>query len=57
MSQPVSYKTFCERYALDSCANDSREQFNDYCNNLSMFNEIVANEITQDAINKAESTK
>lgn len=57
MSQTVSYETFCQHYELDSSATGSRTQYNEYCNNLTVFNNISADNITKQAIKKARNTK
>ena len=40
MSDPVTYTEFCKRYGLDPEAKDSKEQYNDYKNKLSFFQEL-----------------
>ncbi|QUM78732.1 hypothetical protein HWV00_20895 (plasmid) [Moritella sp. 24] len=57
MSKIVSYEEFCLHYELDSSVTDSRTQYNEYCNNLTVFNNAAADNITKKAIKKARNTK
>ena len=57
MSQKVSYEKFCQHYELDSSVIDSRSQYNEYCKNLTLFNNVAADNITEKAIEKAKNTK
>lgn len=57
MSQKVSYDKFCQHYELDSSVIDSRSQYNEYCKNLTVFNNVAADNITEKAIEKAKNTK
>lgn len=42
MSAQVSFEQFCKRYELDPAINDSREQYQEYCEKLAALNSFVA---------------
>lgn len=41
MSNPVPFKDFCFKYGLTSNTQDAKQQYEDYCKNLDMFNDVV----------------
>ena len=41
MSDPVEFEHFCVRYELDSRTEDAKQQYNTYCQNLDIFNDVV----------------
>ena len=55
MSKQVTYKQFCQRYELDPNAADSKNEYAKFCQNMNVFDDIIADKVTQQAIEKAKA--
>ena len=56
MSAPVSYEKFCSRYELDPAEADSRQQYDEYCENLDFTNQVFAEHETKEAVERMKNS-
>ncbi|MFT5719310.1 MAG: hypothetical protein ACI9T7_003523 [Oleiphilaceae bacterium] len=56
MSKAIGYEQFCKHYDFDVSAQESKNEYKSYCNNLNFVNSAVADKTTYEALTKAKTT-